>query len=156
MRKRKQPLTEVGLMNATRWALYQRLKSTGLPVECATGARTKYNRAKLGLPKTHYYDALCVGESVPEGLVIRQKYVQVWSAVGRGTRRMCNADGHGFPVSHRARQKAHFGFVTGDLVAADVPEGKYASRWLGRVAVRASGYFDVKDGSGRRVCQGIS
>ncbi|MDK2883323.1 MAG: hypothetical protein PWP58_1659 [Bacillota bacterium] len=68
---------------------------------------------------------------------------------------MCNADANGFPVGCRGRKKNFFGFQTGDLVAADVPGGKYAGRWTGRVAVRASGYFDVKDGSGKRVCQGI-
>ncbi|MEW6448262.1 MAG: hypothetical protein AB1426_09260 [Bacillota bacterium] len=57
---------------------------------------------------------------------------------------MCNTDRH-VPVSHRARKKTHFSFMTGDLVLADVPKGKYAGRWVGRVAVRASGYFDVKD-----------
>lgn len=156
LKKRKQPLTEVALMNATRWALYERLKSTGLPVECGTGARTKRNRARLGLPKTHYYDACCVGGSTPESLAINQNYVQIWSALGRGTRKMCNTDEYGLPVGHRARQKMRFGFQTGDLVLAEVPEGKYKGRWLGRVAVRASGYFDIKDGSGKRFCQGVS
>ncbi|NHM28002.1 HNH endonuclease [Desulfofundulus sp. TPOSR] len=156
LRKLKEPLRDAALVNATRWVLYDRLKKTGLSVECGTGARTKYNRLKMGLPKTHYYDACCVGESTPENLAINQEYVQVWTALGRGTRKMCNTDKYGFPVSHRTRQKMYFGFTTGDLVMAEVPEGKYAGRWVGRVAVRASGYFDIKDGSGKRICQGIS
>jgi len=110
----------------------------------------------MGLPKTHYYDACCVGESTPEEITIKQEYVQVWLALGRGTRKMCNTDKYGFPVSHRARQKMHFGFMTGDMVLADAPGGKYAGKWVGRVAVRASGYFDIKDGLGKRMCQGIS
>lgn len=156
MEKRKQSLVGAAMMNATRWRLYEKLKETGLPVECGTGARTKYNRIKVSLSKTHYYDACCVGESTPENIAINQEYVQVWSALGRGNRKMCNTDKHGFPVSHRPRQKMHFGFMTGDLVVAEVPEGKYAGRWAGRVAVRSSGYFDVKDGAGKRVCQGVS
>ncbi len=156
MAKRKQPLVAAALMNATRWRLYEKLKETGLPVECGTGARTKYNRIKIGLPKTHYFDACCVGESTLETVIIGQEYVQVWSGVGRGSRKMCNTDKYGFPVSHRARQKMYFGFTTGDLVVAEVPKGKYTGRWVGRVAVRSSGYFDLKDGTGRRVCQGIS
>lgn len=156
MKKRKKPLVAAAMMNATRWALYERLKDTGLPIECGTGARTKYNRIKAVLPKTHYYDACCVGESTPENLIINQKYVHVWTAVGRGSRKMCNTDKYGFPISHRDRQKMHFDFQTGDLVVADVPKGKYAGCWVGRVAVRSSGYFDVKDGTGKRVCQGVS
>lgn len=69
---------------------------------------------------------------------------------------MCNTDAHGFPIGHRERKKSIFGFQTGDLVIADIPKGKYAGRWIGRVAVRASGYFDIKDGLGKRICQGIS
>lgn len=156
MEKRKQSLVAAALMNATRWRLYEKLKETGLPVECGTGARTKYNRIKIGLPKTHYFDACCTGESTPENIAINQEYVQVWSALGRGTRKMCNTDKYGFPVSHRARQKRYFGFMTGDMVVAEIPGGKYVGRWVGRVAVRANGHFDIKDGTGRRVCQGIS
>lgn len=156
MKNRKQPLVAAAMMNATRWVLYERLKAIGLPIECGTGARTKYNRIKMGLPKTHYFDACCVGESTPEAVTIGQHYVQIWSAVGRGTRKMCNTDKYGFPVAHRSRMKIHFGFQTGDLVVAEVPQGKYAGRWVGRVVIRSSGYFDLKDGSGKRVCQGIS
>lgn len=75
MKKQKQPLVAAALMNATRWALYEKLKQTGLPVDCGTSARTKYNRLKAGLPKTHYFDACCVGESTPENIAINQKYV---------------------------------------------------------------------------------
>ncbi|MDA8334784.1 MAG: hypothetical protein M0Z41_07305, partial [Peptococcaceae bacterium] len=48
------------------------------------------------------------------------------------------------------------GFQTGDLVVADIPKGKYQGRWRGRVAVRKTGYFDIGDGTGKRICQGIS
>ncbi len=39
----------------------------------------------------------------------------------------------------RARVKQHHGFATGDLARADVPRGKWRGRWVGKVAVRASG-----------------
>jgi hypothetical protein len=39
------PLKAATAVNATRWALYERLKGTGLPVEVGSGGRTKYNRA---------------------------------------------------------------------------------------------------------------
>ncbi|MDK2883324.1 MAG: hypothetical protein PWP58_1660 [Bacillota bacterium] len=72
LKRLKEPLKDAAMMNATRWALYKRLKGMGLPVECGTGARTKYNRLRMGLPKTHYFDACCVGASTPERIVIRQ------------------------------------------------------------------------------------
>lgn len=52
------------------------------------------------------------------------------------------------------RKKAHFGFATGDLVRAGVTTGKKIGTYIGRVAVRASGSFNIRTGSG--VVQGIS
>jgi hypothetical protein len=152
----KRPLKEAAFMNATRWYLYKCLKAADLPVECGSGALTKMNRITRGLPKEHYFDACCVGQSTPPAIHIAQDYVQIWCAIGRGTRRICNLDRYGFPRGHRERRKNYFGFQTGDVVEAVVPKGKYAGKWTGRVAVRASGYFDLKDSSGKRICQGIS
>jgi 5-methylcytosine-specific restriction endonuclease McrA len=151
----KKPLKDAAMMNATRWKLYRQLKELGLPVECATGARKKKQRIEHGLPKTHYYDACCVG-TTPGKLVFKTEYVSTWTAIGRGTRRMCNPDKYGFPRGHRTARKLHFGFQTGDIVRIIVPKGKYRGTWVGRVAVRASGYFDLKDNYGKRICQGIS
>ena len=150
-----EPLKGAAFMNAARHALVERLGSLGLPVFTATTARTKYDRTRLSLPKTHYFDARCVGE-VPDKLEVAAEYVQVFRAVGRGRRQMANFDRHGFPRAHRLRKNVHFGFATGDLVVAEVPAGKYAGRHVGFVAVRASGYFDLKNFLGDRVCQGVS
>jgi 5-methylcytosine-specific restriction endonuclease McrA len=35
-------------INTIRWALYERLQNTGLPIEVGTGGRTKYNRVLTG------------------------------------------------------------------------------------------------------------
>jgi 5-methylcytosine-specific restriction endonuclease McrA len=145
------PLKDAAMMNATRWKLYRKLQETGLPVECGTGARTKKQRIDHKLPKAHYFDACCVGASTPDRLDIATKYVEVWSAKGRGTRQMCNVNKFGFPISHRTRQKQFFGFQTGDLVKATVPKGKYTGIWTSRVMVRAKGNFDIKDASGNRM-----
>ena len=40
----KAPLRDAAAVNATRFALLERLRATDLPVECGTGGRTKYNR----------------------------------------------------------------------------------------------------------------
>jgi len=149
------PLRDAALMNATRWALLHRLKGTGLPVETGTGALTKMQRIARNLPKEHYFDALCVGKSTPTAFTRLSAYVAVWSAQGRGSGRMAGVDRYGFPFRHRRRQKTHFGFQTGDWVLAVVPTGKYAGTHRGRVAVRASGYFDIL-AQGRRVAQGIA
>jgi 5-methylcytosine-specific restriction endonuclease McrA len=66
LKQAKAPLRDATAVNATRWALYSRLKEFGLPVECGSGGLTKYNRMIRELPKTHWIDAACVGESTPK------------------------------------------------------------------------------------------
>lgn len=58
----KRPLRDAAAVNATRWALANALKTTGLTLELASGGRTKFNRSTLGVPKTHALDAVCVGQ----------------------------------------------------------------------------------------------
>ena len=41
------------------------------------------------------------------------------------------------------------GFQTGDHVRAIIPKGKYKGTHIGRVTIRASGYFDIKTKSGQ-------
>jgi 5-methylcytosine-specific restriction endonuclease McrA len=139
----KLPLKDAAAINATRWALYRALQTTGLPVETGTGGRTKYNRTRLGISKSHWGDAACIGASTPETLLVAGIQPLNIKAMGHGTRQMCRTDAHGFPKSHRARQKQYFGMQTGDLVKAIVPKGKYVGTWIRRVVVRASGWFDV-------------
>ena len=59
--KAKAPLRDAAAVNATRWALFEALRQTGIPVETGSGGRTKWNRTRFGLPKTHSLDAACVG-----------------------------------------------------------------------------------------------
>ena len=119
-----------------------------------TGGRTKYNRIKQDLPKTHYLDAACVGVSTPMLLNTYIKPLEI-RTVGRGNRQMARVDKYGFPKGHRTRQKLHFGFQTGDIISANVLKGKYAGRYTGVVAARATGYFDIKDFRGKVLAQGI-
>lgn len=148
-------LKDAAIVNITRWRVYETLIDTGLPVECGTGARTKMNRIKLNLPKTHYYDACCVGVSTPENLYFKTNDVLYIKAKGRGTRSRTNLNKYGFPRGYLTNQKLFFGFQTGDMVKAVVPKGKYKGMWHGEAACRKTGYFDIKS-NGQRVAQGIS
>ena len=60
--QRKAPLKDAAAVNATRWALFNSLETTGLPVEASTGGRTRWNRQRHDIPKTHALDAACVGQ----------------------------------------------------------------------------------------------
>ena len=150
----KKPLKDAAVVNATRWELYRRIESTGLPIEVGTGGRTKYNRSVRELPKTHWLDAACVGASTPEVLKVEGIRPLVITATGRGSRQMCRMDKHGFPRTTAKKLKRVRGFQTGDIVKAIVPTGKKAGTHIGRVAVRTSGSFNIKTESG--TVQGIS
>ena len=43
----KRPLKDAAAVNATRWALLNRLKASELAVEASSGGRTKYNRVRF-------------------------------------------------------------------------------------------------------------
>lgn len=137
----KRPLKDAAAVNSTRWALFNRLKETGLPVSTGSGGLTKFNRTRLELPKTHWLDAACVGR-VDELEVLTSKPLLI-KAMGHGTRQMCGTDKFGFPIRHRTPEKVHFGFQTGDLVRAIVAAGKYAGDWVGRISVRARPSFKL-------------
>ena len=102
---------------------------------------TKYNREELNLPKQHYYDALSVGE-IKDYKFLTDK-VLIISAKGRGSRQMCRMDSYGFPRTSAKASKMVRGFQTGDIVKAVVPFGSKRGEYLGRVAVRASGSFNI-------------
>ncbi len=156
LKQLQKPLTGAAFLNTTRWYVFSELQSLGLPVESGTGALTKLNRTRCQLPKSHVFDAACVGPSTPPRILVPASYVHVFQALGRGIRQMARVNKSGFPLGHRKRTKRVYGFQTGDLVRVDVPHGKYIGRWTGRVAVRSSGRFDLKGLGGQRLCQGIS
>ncbi|HEY6542390.1 MAG TPA: RNA-guided endonuclease IscB [Ktedonobacteraceae bacterium] len=143
----KAPLRDATAVNATRWALYERLRATGLPVEVGSGGRTKWNRTSRALPKTHWCDAANVGASTPETLIAKGVCPLQVRATGHGRRQMCVTD-HGFPRQHKERRRQYLGFQTGDIVKAVILRGKYAGTYVGRVAIRFRpsfrlGGFDV-------------
>lgn len=144
----KTPLWDAAAVNTTRWVLLERLKGIGLPVECGTGGRTKYNRTVQGYPKAHWIDAACVGKTgsaVRLAPDIEAFYIK---AMGRGCRQMCRMDRYGFPRTGPKGARTVHGFRTGDLVHANVPKGGHAGIHTGRIVVRTSGSFRVGENDG--------
>lgn len=149
MDQAKKPLKDAASVNSTKNALLSRLQETGLPVETSTGGRTKYNRRRLNLPKTHWLDAACVGK--PETLNVLTTQALLIYATGWGSRKMCVTDKFGFPKSHRQRKKIHFGYQTGDIVKAVLPKGKFAGIHVGRLTARKTGVFQMVNAKGVKV-----
>lgn len=148
----KAPLRDAAAVNSTRWALFRRLEETGLQVDFSTGGRTKWNRSRFGIPKTHALDAACVGSL--DSLKNWNAPTITIKATGRGSYQRTRLDRYGFPRGYLIRQKQVHGFQTGDMVKADVPAGKKTGLHFGRLAVRASGSFNIQ--TDRGVVQGIS
>jgi 5-methylcytosine-specific restriction endonuclease McrA len=148
----KRPLKDAAAVNSTRWTLYNRLKFTGLEVNTSSGGLTKFNRTKLKLQKTHFFDAACVGNT-PELLVLASQPLNI-KATGHGSRQMCRTDKFGFPNRYVPQFKFVKGFQTGDIVKAIVTSGKKIGTYVGRVAVRSTGSFNISAKQG--LIQGIS
>jgi 5-methylcytosine-specific restriction endonuclease McrA len=148
----KRPLKDAAAVNSTRLALFNALKGTNLPVTTGTGGQTKFNRVRLELEKRHYLDAACVGEvSYLEVLTNRPLLIK---CQGHGTRQACRTDKFGFPNRYVPRFKFINGFQTGDIVKAIVTKGKKIGIYIGRIAVRSSGSFNISTNAG--LVQGIS
>ena len=138
----------------TRYRIGEALKALELPISFSSGGLTKYNRTQQGYPKEHWIDAACVGERGNE-VIITPKVIPISiQACGRGSRQMCRVDRFGFPRTTSKQQKQVQGFKTGDLVKAIVTKGKKQGIYRGRVAVRATGNFNIKTQFG--TVQGIN
>jgi 5-methylcytosine-specific restriction endonuclease McrA len=150
----KAPLNHAAAVNSTRWSLFERLQAVGVPIECGSGGLTKFNRTMRGLPKAHWMDAACVGKSTPEHLQNTGVVPLLVTAHGYGNRQMCLMDKRGFPRTKPKQAQAVKGYQTGDIVRAVVTHGKKVGTYVGRVAVRATGFFNITTAAG--TIEGIS
>jgi len=149
----KKPLSSAAAVNATRVAIVRELKKLrSIPVVSYSAGRTKFNRSKLNIPKTHALDAACVGEL--EHLENWNSPVLQVTATGRGSYQRTRLTRYGFPRGYLSRTKSVKGFRTGDMIKAVVPVGKKVGAYIGRVAVRLSGRFDIQTRTG--TIQGVS
>ncbi len=147
----KKPLKDVAAVNATRNKLVKTLSNL-LPIKTATGAQTKFNRIRLNLEKQHWIDAACVGDIDNLNFLTNQPLKIKCN--GHGTRQMCRTDKYGFPTRYVPRFKFVKGFQTGDIVKAVVTTGKKFGQYIGRIATRSTGSFNIS--TRQKLVQGIS
>ncbi|MEO8956789.1 MAG: RNA-guided endonuclease IscB, partial [Ktedonobacteraceae bacterium] len=146
----KAPLKDATAVNATRWKLYEQLMALGLPVECGSGGLTKFNRTRRVLPKTHWLDAACVGQSTPERLQVKGIVPLLIKANGHGSRQLCLMDAYGFPRTKPRQKRFTHPFHTGDIVRASVPSHlKNAGIHVGRMSAKANGAFTIATRAGK-------
>ena len=160
---RRAPLAGASQMNIIVPELLRRLETMSLPTAEHDSYTTSWTRKRLGVPKTHVNDALCVG--APDALAYLPAVKTVVKSVGHGDRQMLRpADRHGNPrgqgyrdycalprqkqgytscPGHRSRHKRLGGIASGDLVQFrhrrhGLVRG-YAALTAGRVAVSHKG-----------------
>ena len=142
------PLKDAAAINAIRYQLVEFLRVFGLPIGTWTGGRTRWNRARFGIEKSHAKDALCVGELA--GVQVGKLKTLAITATGRGDHCRTLWTKKGFPRGYKMRHKQVAGFATGDRVKARVPEPlTTAGTHLGRVLVRQSGSFTISTRQGK-------
>lgn len=144
-RQAHQTFKDAAAVNSSRWVLYERLGALDLPLEIGTGGRTKYNRLVRGIPKTHWLDAACVGESTPEELCWLPVIPLRIRATGRHSRQMCRTNTSGFPNKAPKGTSMVGGFRSGDIVRAVMPaSSKKAGTYIGRIAIRSNGFCNLQ------------
>jgi hypothetical protein len=84
-----------------------------------------------------------VGRSTPLHLSITGIVPLLITAEGHGRRQMCLMGKRGFPRTGPKGAKHVRGFQTGDVVRAVIRSGTKRGTYVGRVAVRATGSFDI-------------
>jgi hypothetical protein len=141
----KAPLKDAAAVNASRYAIGSALKSFGLETSFWSGGRTKFNRCQQNYAKDHWVDAACVGVSGQRVFIHPSHKPLLIKAESRRSRQKCLPDKYGFPRTAPKAAKRVFGFQTGDLVEANVTKGKKTGRYVGRVAVRSTGNFNIKN-----------
>jgi hypothetical protein len=99
--RRKVPLKDAAAVNATRYKLVEALRRFGLPIGTWSGGRTRWNRARFNLEKTHALDALAIGQiaGVSAG---KLKTLQI-IATGRGQHCRTNFTKKGFSKAQDSR-----------------------------------------------------
>ncbi|MDJ0675492.1 MAG: RNA-guided endonuclease IscB [Calothrix sp. MO_167.B42] len=145
------PLKNAAAVNSTRKKIVAVLEKL-LPVETAIGSQTKFNRVRFELPKKHWIDAACIGDI--ESIILKTNQPLLIKCNGWGTRQICRTNKYGFPTRYVPRNKFVKGFQTGDIVKAVVTSGKKIGEYIGRIATRSTGYFNIS--TREKLVQGIS
>lgn len=147
LKQASSPLKDAAAVNASRWKLFETLKSTGLPVSTGTGGQTKYNRTRLNLPKEHWLDAACVG--MTETLKLLTFQILKVKATGMGGRQRCQTDKLGYPQKYRPLRPIH-GFSTGDIVKTVINKGVNAGTYIARLCPYSNGNGEIYPTNGKK------
>lgn len=146
----KKPLKDAAAVNAARNILawdcqfvFWKISGKQNEVETGTGAQTKFNRTRLGLPKEHSIDAACAGEV--DTLEFKTSAPLLLLSTGHGNKQYTRMNKYGFPAS-KPRKNYNIGWKTGDI-ARFVKNGV---SYVGRVLINSAKSFEMRI-NGKRI-----
>jgi hypothetical protein len=99
-------LKDAAAVNATRYAIGNRLKGFNFPVIFCSGGRTKFNRTQQAYAKDHFIDAVCIGESGKKVYIPSSLNPVTIEACSRESRQMCRVDQYGFPRTKSKKKES--------------------------------------------------
>lgn len=97
----KAPLKDAAAVSSARWAVWNAPEKLSLPMAMGSGGVTKYNRTRLGIPKSRALDAARAGK-VSE-IAGWERNVLFVRRVGRGSRQRTRVSASGFPKGRLTR-----------------------------------------------------
>lgn len=142
-------LRDAAAVNCMRRELAVLLQEQGIEATSTNSQHTAANRRAAGLAKRHAVDALLLGKDLRRVKGEDQPVLRIRS-MGRGSRQRVRTDRHGIPRARVKARKRVEGFATGDLVRTVATGGpvEIGVSVTGRVAIRASGDFNVRTRAG--------
>lgn len=132
----RRPLKDAAAVNATRWALFNSLKDTNLPVAVGTGGRTKWNRLRFGLAKAHWIDAACVGQM--DSLQVLVTKPLTVTCRGQGGRQKAALNAFGYPIRHNPLKPIR-GWRSGDIAKYEGKLYSVTPRTVGSFSLSGNG-----------------
>ena len=143
--KKRISLRDTSVMNIIRNRLPILLDKLGLVYSKSFGYITKYNRSKQNYRKDHWIDAVCVGNHGIDIFIPKGMRCLTVKANKNNNRQMTLMNRYGFPRTSSKGCSSIFGYSTGDLVKAIVSTGKYLGTYIGKISIRSTGFFQLRD-----------
>lgn len=144
----KNSLKDSAAVNSARFLIVKNLQFLNIKISTGSGGQTKFNRVAQGYIKSHWLDAVCIGENGRKVDVSKIDWVTILNAKGRGSRQMCKPNKYGFPRTGAKKVKRIYGFQSGDQVKMIQKKGKYKGVHEGIIGVRSTGMCDIKTTKG--------
>ena len=138
------------LAQSYKWALWQKLKNLGIPVEATFGYRTKFYRLKAGLPKAQVVDAMVIAAGDRKFELPQECIIEKRLKARRPFHRLTNENKKGKTIVKTPAVRKVFGFNLYDKVSFKDKAGNWVYGYI--TGLRTRGCFEVSHLEGDIIC----